>query len=433
MKWLFWHIYSAFLFLIQFAITIASKFRPEWRHSLENRSFSQDQAVRIHKMRQACRSCAVFYVSSAGEYEQAKPLIKLLKRDLDIFILIICFSQSGYRYAKSQGETEVYMKAPWDFYGAWRRLFKALTPDFTIVVRHELWPAFCAVAARYSQHFILINAQASKTVENNAMAAWLQRMLLSKFSRLYLLDKQDVPYFSERLGLERKGLSIVGDTKYDRVFERIAERQDKLEAIRLHLEAVWPRELKKRLIIGSAWPADVQVVLEAFKHHPNAQNWQVIIAPHDVSPQMITAIQADCTRLGFESILYSELDVKPDDRNVDILIVNTIGVLAELYGVADIAFIGGALHHRVHNVLEPSCRGLPVAFGPRFDTSQEAVWLVNQRLVAVCESSEQLLSWWTGKEKLEDLQDLDLLTGIRSLCGASESIWRDLQELKKGL
>lgn len=433
MKWLLWRCYSAFLLLAQFAIKFVANFKPEWQSSLENRSLAQDQVKRIQKMRQTHNSCAVFYVSSAGEYEQAKPLIKLLKRDLDSFILIVCFSESGYRYAKSQGESEVLLKAPWDFHAAWTRLFKALNPDFTIVVRHELWPAFCSVAARYSHQLVLINAQSSRTVETNWIAAWIQRLLLSKFKRLYLINEQDLSYFSERLGIQSEKLSVVGDTKYDRVFERISERQDKFEEVQQQIDLVWPPEEKKRLIIGSAWPADVGLVLEALKHHPSAKKWQVIIAPHDVGTQMVASMEADCSAAGFESVLYTELDKKADSRGASILIVNTIGVLAELYGIADIAFVGGALHHRVHNVLEPSCRGLPVAFGPRYYTSQEAVWLVNRKLVAVCESSEQLLSWWLEKERHENLRDLDLLKGVQSLCGASESIQLSLRGLEKGL
>ena len=60
------------------------------------------------------------------------------------------------------------------------------------------------------------------------------------------------------------------------------------------------------------------------------------------------------------------------DITCPILIIDSIGLLAKLYSICDLAFVGGAMHYRVHNVLEPSCFGMPVAFGPLFDTSQEA-------------------------------------------------------------
>lgn len=51
------------------------------------------------------------------------------------------------------------------------------------------------------------------------------------------------------------------------------------------------------------------------------------------------------------------------------MVIDRVGFLSELYGACHLAFVGGALHHKVHNVLEPLCYGLPIAFGPRYHTS----------------------------------------------------------------
>ena len=54
-----------------------------------------------------------------------------------------------------------------------------------------------------------------------------------------------------------------------------------------------------------------------------------------------------------------------------------MGVLADLYALADVAYVGGGFHDDgLHSVVEPAAYGAPVLFGPRFDESRDAVALV---------------------------------------------------------
>jgi 3-deoxy-D-manno-octulosonic-acid transferase len=61
-----------------------------------------------------------------------------------------------------------------------------------------------------------------------------------------------------------------------------------------------------------------------------------------------------------------------------VTIVDTVGVLAEAYGLADVAYVGGAFSTGVHSVIEPAIASLPVVFGPRHDNSFEALQLLAQ-------------------------------------------------------
>ena len=63
----------------------------------------------------------------------------------------------------------------------------------------------------------------------------------------------------------------------------------------------------------------------------------------------------------------------PLARNADLIIVDRVGVLGDLYALADMAFVGGGFHGAgLHSVLEPAAFGVPVVFGPRIDNSREA-------------------------------------------------------------
>ena len=94
-----------------------------------------------------------------------------------------------------------------------------------------------------------------------------------------------------------------------------------------------------------------------------------IIAPHDVSASHVAQIQA----LFPDSQLYTELDAQEQTR---VLIVNTIGILSQLYQYARFVYIGGGFGVNIHNIQEPVTFGCPVVFGPKYKSFKEAVDLV---------------------------------------------------------
>ena len=115
------------------------------------------------------------------------------------------------------------------------------------------------------------------------------------------------------------------------------------------------------------------------------------------------------------------------------MVVDSIGLLAQLYQCCSVAFVGGALHHRVHNVLEPTCYGLPIAFGPKYQTSKEAIELVNENLATVVSNNSELDVWWRKMDDKTQRKELEcrLKSHIQNLGGASNRIIEDLGVLDR--
>ena len=116
------------------------------------------------------------------------------------------------------------------------------------------------------------------------------------------------------------------------------------------------------------------------------------------------------------------------ESSSDILVVDSIGQLAQLYSVCDIAFVGGGLHYRVHNVLEPVVLALATAFGPHFDTSKEAIEVVNKELATVVIDESELYSWWSRMAEIsyrEAIKD-KIVSHVNKLGGATSRIVEDL-------
>lgn len=97
------------------------------------------------------------------------------------------------------------------------------------------------------------------------------------------------------------------------------------------------------------------------------------IFPHKTSPDRIVSIEH---KLQDTNIIYQTWTSTPfENMTAQTIVFDVLGVLAFAYQAADFAYVGGALHNRVHNVLEPATFGLPLMTGPKIHNSPEAMIL----------------------------------------------------------
>ena len=137
---------------------------------------------------------------------------------------------------------------------------------------------------------------------------------------------------------------------------------------------------KKIILAGSSWLADEKIIQQAIKNF----DIKLIIAPHLVGENHINEIQ----NLFPDSILYSEL---ANNKKVsDILIINCIGILSNLYQYCDIAYIGGGFGVGIHNTLEAATFGKPICFGTNYHKFQEAIDLINLKAAYSISNGEEL-------------------------------------------
>ncbi len=77
-------------------------------------------------------------------------------------------------------------------------------------------------------------------------------------------------------------------------------------------------------------------------------------------------------------------------KNADVFIIDTIGILTQIYAYADIGYVGGAFKTGLHNILEPATYGTPVVIGPKYSKFQEAKDLVALGSCLVVNNTEEL-------------------------------------------
>jgi 3-deoxy-D-manno-octulosonic-acid transferase len=106
-----------------------------------------------------------------------------------------------------------------------------------------------------------------------------------------------------------------------------------------------------------------------------------------------------------------------------VIIVDEMGRLSDLYGVADFAWIGGATHSKVHNVLEPAAWGLPVSCGPHFQNSQEALAMSSAGLLFHSSDAEKIRKHWLQLFSELEGSGEQALKFAQAMSGASDKIF----------
>lgn len=290
--------------------------------------------------------CVWFHAASLGEYEQARPLIHLLKTDKpDVRVLVTFFSPSGYTLGKKNQEIDHVHFLPIDSKANARRFMDLVKPQLAIFVKYELWYFFLTELKERSVPSYLISGIFRKNQMYFHSMGRFYRPALASISHYFVQD-QSSGQLLDQIGISN--WSISGDTRFDRVLRIASERVDfpKLETF---------VQNKKVIILGSVWPVDMEVITPVLLEY--IKEYKFIIAPHNVDQE--TLRQLDQLP---NTICYSQAEIEKL-KDAGILIIDQKGILSRIYRYAKLAIVGGAFRDTLHNTLEPAVYGIPVLFG----------------------------------------------------------------------
>ncbi len=210
-------------------------------------------------------------------------------------------------------------------------------------------------------------------------SAVIQAMAAMGFDvvHLYGLTEEEFDYIltttaeeAERLRQvagEKPRLVVAGDTRYDQVQRRALEGE-RVRELQEHFRLAGGPVL----VAGSTWPADERHLLPGVQQlRREFTALQVILVPHEPRPETLAGLEAQLTELGLPCLRLSAWRSHPSAAS-PVLLVDEVGILANIYSVADVAYVGGGFTTGVHSVLEPAVYGVPVLFGPRYQNSVEA-------------------------------------------------------------
>jgi 3-deoxy-D-manno-octulosonic-acid transferase len=173
-----------------------------------------------------------------------------------------------------------------------------------------------------------------------------------------------------RLGVPSERIRVTGNTKYDQPVSEVTSEERRRLRLKLFGDD------RPMLVLGSVRPGEELQWLEAIRAVQARSLLGVVLAPrHEEKFDYFADV---LSREGFSFKRWSDMR---DDKvsGVSTVLLDTMGELAEMYAIADLAFVGGSLvDHGGHNPLEPAAYGTPVCMGPFCRNAHEVVQLLRE-------------------------------------------------------
>lgn len=339
--------------------------------------------------------------ASVGETGAASPLVTELRRQFpEHKFLFSTMTATGQEMAeKIISEADEFIYFPLDLPPVVKRALYQINPDLVVIMETELWPNFINQAHKQGAKVMIASGRISdKSMQHyRYLGAMLDDVLakIDYFSMQSELDKERIT----ALGASTDKVYNNGNTKFDQEYGTTsAEAQEKLYQ-EYQLQPDQPI-----IVLGSTHDDEEEQLLPLYQElKKQFPDLVLIVAPRYV--ERADKLQELYSEQGIKTVKRSEIETR-DPNTEAVIIVDTIGELAQLYGVADVVFVGGSLIDRGgHNVLEPAAQGKLVFFGPHMFNFKDSTELlldhgVGIQIEDVAELTEQMAYYLQHKSKL---------------------------------
>ena len=410
--------------LVPTASVILFIFRPLLRGKLHiiTAERSKKQWIFIKKSSRHLES--PFWIHAAsGEIEYARPLFRELTNKFPHIPIVVTYSSpSAQRLLHKISEVDAWGPSPWDSVSSCQEFLSRVKPRAVFFSRTDVWPEISYQLKLKKIPSILFSATfAENSSRLKGFTKYLTIWTLQQLSQVFVVSKEDQEQ------LQKAGFSqsvVFGDTRYDQVFYRLAHPQS------VH-EISAPSFNSKTLVAGSTWPEDEEILFAWFVQKYKKNPFNLILAPHEISKSRLLTIVDHLKSHGIECQFYSH----QKQWTSGVLIIDEIGILAELYTWGNAAFVGGSFRQQVHSVMEPLACGLPVCVGPFHKNNREALEFKKIKisaatsllpLVSCIQSPQDLEIFWQQILSLNQSDHLAIQQQVKFHQGATQKILQSL-------
>lgn len=305
------------------------------------------------------------HAASLGEFEQARPLISMIRRQQPHKrILLSFFSPSGYTVRHAYPDVDLVVYLPFDTPRNARRFVEAVNPKVAIFVKYEFWRNMLGQLSWHDIPTYLISAIFRPSQIFFKPWGGMMRRALRSFTHIYVQDEAS----KQLLGtIGYNAVDVVGDTRLDQVIDTRAHAK-----VFPSLD-MWTSGSGMTIVAGSSWPQDEAYYIPWLKEHPEVR---AIIAPHEFDDKRLCALVSELGGLEVASLWSQIKDLASVPAQVRYIVVDCFGILSSLYKYGQIAIVGGGFGAGIHNIPEAAVYGMPVIFGPRHNKFREATDLL---------------------------------------------------------
>jgi len=420
-------LYNSLFPLFIFSLKFLSLFNEKLRATLMGRRNLFQRIGAKKKVLQQKRGFRLWvHAASVGEFEQARPIVKAIReKNPEAGIILTFLSVSGYEARKNTKEADLVTYLPADTPANARKFFDLLQPDAVLLMRYDFWPNHLFEAKRRGVPLVLAAAVLQlDSVYQKPIVHGFYKNIFSLFDQIFTVAEEDAKNFKTSFAL--RTVEPAGEPRIDQVIWR-SQQQERIA----HVKPFYAGRLV--LVAGSVWKTDEEHVIPAFKavqKNLSSLPLSLILVPHEIGEENLSRMAADlkAANLSYQFISRLRNDFNPED----VLVVNEIGYLAELYSLASVAYIGGGFGIHVHSTLEAAVYGLPLIYGPRFHKSPEAkafAKLGGATVVEKTKALEKTLHTFFAKEDVRKKAGAISGRYVRARAGATKKIVNALLSL----
>jgi len=345
------------------------------------------------------------HCSSLGEVKAAALLVDALKKIRpEVKICVSSMTLTGRDEALKTKGIDMVFPFPFDLACIMSRYFKVLKPEALVIMETEIWPNMLFEAKKADIKVVFANARMTQKSARNF--TFIKPLLKSALSEALILAiaKEDASRFKS---LGAKKVEVLGNIKFDQVK---AADLSKRKSLKMNITG----NGSPVFIAGSVREGEEKFVVEAVKQASLKITGLVSI----IAPRHSNRVGLVCELLEASNIEFSLRSAKAQSQ---VIVVDTMGELFELYGASDCAFVGGSLIDLGgQNILEPVAWGVPVIHGKFMSNFTWALDVLGKRTVCVDNPSElgaAVIEVFSSMPKYQDnaqkaLDSLSVLKGI---------------------
>lgn len=424
---LFFTLYTLFLHLVAIAYFPYFLYA-RLRYGKYKESFSQRLGFNFPKIEKGERFLVWVHAVSFGETRAVAPLVRLIKKERpNSLIVISSITETGHKEALEivpKADFHVYL--PFDLPYVIRPIINQAKPNLVLITETDFWYHFQSAAKECGADIVVVNGKLSeRSLKRYSFLPWLTAPIFHSLDFLCVQSEAYQRRFLE-LGIPPDHLAVSGNLKLDDTYKELTS--DELSALQKKLGI--DRE-DKLLVIGSSHDPEEKLILSELKKvWRRWPNLKVLLVPRH--PERFKGVGALLEKQEIPFALWSREEKLETDRRV--MLVDAMGMLRQLYQLADIALVAGSFTDKVggHNLVEPSWYGKPVVYGPHIYSQKDFDALIEQKQAGVCIKEDEIADTLLRMLANPTLCDQMGLAGKKIFSeakGATQKTWDSIQKI----
>ncbi len=293
---------------------------------------------------------------ASGEFEYALPVIREIKKNNPLQkILVSYFTPTYVERMMAEPLVDFVVPAPWDESGVIKEFIDHHQPAALLFARTDVWFEMSRQCSLHKIPVIVFSMTFQKKI--NLMLQIFLRWRWQFVDNFWVVSERDATQLKSLL--PKAHIEVAGDSRYDQCLYRLSQNKT--------LPFTIQESTRKLIVAGSTWPEDEAVLAPTIA---NTALLRWIVVPHETTSTHLSQLEQRLKAQQIDFVRSSHITVWDGTQ---VLIVDQVGLLAELYRFADMSFVGGSFRKQVHSVMESLACGCLTFVGPFYKNNREAI------------------------------------------------------------